>query len=153
MSSISTSRVNLTLNDTNVYCETLEEVEQAIEERLARIRSSDEDYGELVEVSFEEDDSDSGAWRLMIGIGYEHSVVFYSRSNGSPPFYCSRGTPPPPPCWPDLADYLLYSADSEVSHEQMVPIETAREALREFIRTGEQPTCVKLVDECDYQED
>jgi len=78
VTNISTSTVCLTINSTALTCASLEEIDQAVNQRLAWIEDLAEDYGELVEAFFDADDDDSKAWRILIGIGHPHSVVHFS---------------------------------------------------------------------------
>jgi hypothetical protein len=73
----------------------------------------------------------SGA--LTIGVGRPLGVLSHTPASGDPPYRVSLGDP----CAQGGTDFFMAGHHSEMENRWLIPMDLAREGLRQFCRTGE----------------
>lgn len=75
---------------------------------------------------------------LSIGVGSQESILSWIPAGGNPPYFASKGNP-------DAQGTVVFfyrGSWSEFPRWSAIPVATAREAMRQFLETGERPTNV-----------
>ena len=78
---------------------------------------------------------------LSVGIGADESVLTWVQASEEPPYLASLGDE----AAPGTIVFYLFGELSEFPRSQCIPVETARQAAREFLATAQLPSCVRWV--------
>lgn len=79
---------------------------------------------------------------LMVGVGHpRRSMLDWLVPNGLHEYGCQPGVPP----WTEAVGFDVYGNWHERSPEKLrITPEAARNATREYVQTGQRPTCVEI---------
>lgn len=85
----------------------------------------------------------NGDW-LSLVVGGEETVVGFSYGHGNPPYYASEGTEQKDE--PVFTAFMGLEHHTEFPRRWVVPDAVGREAARNFLLTGEQPSLLRWID-------
>ena len=84
--------------------------------------------------------AESGNVITMV-VGGEETVLSFDSGHLNPPYYASRGTSD---CdEPKLTCFAQFQHHSEFSRKYVIPLEDGLRAVRQFLCSGDLPTCIK----------
>jgi hypothetical protein len=85
-------------------------------------------------------EAESGNVITMV-VGGEETVLSFDSEHLNPPYYASRGKSD---CdEPKLTCYTQFHHHSEFSRKYVIPLEDGVRAVRQFLYSGDLPTCIK----------